>query len=483
MHVVHGTWVPDAEAAFIQSGGFYLWVETDARGTGGRQGAGNGAHPRQLAGEALTTWLAETLGVRDAFGTGPIRDCETKYILLPSTESGPLPSFELTHYAEEELPERPMPRAWQICCCKIPSPVTALNDIHFRALAGGEDLLLGADLLFWHHFTQSLRAFVMRDEYIPALWAHEQDRAEGRGRRKRGAEGPALELYAGWEWLSDRYESAIARYAAAMPPVCAAVAANPQDGDPYAPESLLRHCAENLLQQIVLGTSIPAKLDQQVAGTLLHRCLHPGARMETTKTPYWPRAVTPAYQPTLDDYRQWRAWRQKLTSTRTASGFALCFRLEEAPPGDNDDWQVQLLVSPVHDPSLKLALADYWPLNGAAKAAIRRQFGEDFEKQLLLALGTAARIYAKIWDGLETDRPSGFRLSLDEAFAFLQESAWVLEDAGFTVIVPAWWTPEGRRRAKIRLKTTARSGRREHGYCQRTPEHGQSDQLPIRAGG
>jgi SNF2 family DNA or RNA helicase len=289
------------------------------------------------------------------------------------------------------------------------------------------------------------------------LRAHEQTRSERRGRRKRESDVPAIDLYAGWEWLSDRYEAAIARYAAAMPRVCAACAANLQGDDLFARESLLRHCAENLLYQIVVGTPFTAQLDQQTAGTLLHRCLHPSAQTETTRTPYWLGVATQAYQPTLDDYTRWRAWRQKLVSTRAASGFALCFRLEEAPPGDGDNWQVHLLVSPAHDPSLKLALADYWPLNAAAKAAIRRQFGEDFEKQVLLALGTAARIYPKVWDGLETDRPSGFRLSLDEAFAFLQESAWVLEDAGFTVIVPAWWTPEGRRRAKIRLKTTARS--------------------------
>ena len=33
----------------------------------------------------------------------------------------------------------------------------------------------------------------------------------------------------------------------------------------------------------------------------------------------------------------------------------------------------------------------------------------------------------------------------------------MLEDAGYTVIVPAWWTPEGRRRTKVRLKTSLRS--------------------------
>src|SRR5205085_9508626 len=81
---------------------------------------------------------------------------------------------------------------------------------------------------------------------------------------------------------------------------------------------------------------------------------------------------------------------------------------------------------------------------------------QDFERNLLLALGYAARIYPKIWDGLATAHPTDCRLTLDEAFAFLKESAWVLEVAGYTVIVPAWWTPEGRRRAKVRLKTAAR---------------------------
>jgi len=75
----------------------------------------------------------------------------------------------------------------------------------------------------------------------------------------------------------------------------------------------------------------------------------------------------------------------------------------------------------------------------------------------LLALGYAARIYPTVWNGLATDQPTACRLNLDEAFAFLKESAWVLGDAGYTVIVPAWWTPQGRRRAKVRLKTSLRS--------------------------
>ena len=80
----------------------------------------------------------------------------------------------------------------------------------------------------------------------------------------------------------------------------------------------------------------------------------------------------------------------------------------------------------------------------------------------MLALGYAARIYPTIWAGMATDHPTGCHLTLDEAFAFLIESAWVLGDAGYTVIVPAWWTPEGRRRTKVRLKTSLPLDGRPH---------------------
>ncbi len=73
-------------------------------------------------------------------------------------------------------------------------------------------------------------------------------------------------------------------------------------------------------------------------------------------------------------------------------------------------------------------------------------------------LAHAARIYPKLWHGMETARPASLILSLDEAFEFLQESAWVLEDAGFRVIIPARLTPKGRQRAKIRLRTRAKKG-------------------------
>lgn len=81
--------------------------------------------------------------------------------------------------------------------------------------------------------------------------------------------------------------------------------------------------------------------------------------------------------------------------------------------------------------------------------------GGEFEQRLVLSPGHAARIYPRLWEGLETDQPAEVRLNMDQAFTFLKDSAWVLQDAGYPVAVPAWWTPQGRRRAQLRLKASA----------------------------
>lgn len=85
------------------------------------------------------------------------------------------------------------------------------------------------------------------------------------------------------------------------------------------------------------------------------------------------------------------------------------------------------------------------------------QFGPAIDQQLLVNLAQAARIYPKLWQGMEGSEPESVQLNLDEAFEFLKESAWILEDAGFKIIIPAWLTPKGRRRAKLRLRTSGKA--------------------------
>ncbi|HEX5502924.1 MAG TPA: DEAD/DEAH box helicase [Thermomicrobiales bacterium] len=439
MQIIHGTWIPDEAGEFVQPGAFYVWVETDHPPRDA-----DGAHPRQLPRAALAAFLTEQAGLRERAPGALARALCAKYVLLPTAGDKPLPSVALAPYVEEETPLAYELAPWQVWCYPAPDVITTLNDLQFRALTAPDDFQLGPDLLFWQRHAQALRAIIARDQYIPALTYRTLAPAGG----KRARQAPAFEILPGWEFVSAAYDAAIRAHAAAMPVVCRAGAHGPDGAALFDAEPLLRHFSECLLHDIVAGTPFTAKFDQRIAGTLL-------AGGVATALPAPPRPPAEA----LADYRHWLGWRARLAEAPADTGFTLCFRLEDAAPDAPDAWRLHFLVAARRDPSYKVSLAEYWPLDAAARATAARPFGADFEadfeKELLLALGAAARIYPTIWGGLATDRPTGCRLALDAAFAFLKESAWVLEDAGFTVIVPAWWTPEGRRRARIRLKTTA----------------------------
>ena len=355
-------------------------------------------HPRHLTGVALTAFLLEKLGLQESLSAVVEQTLTTKYFLLPTSEHMPSPSFELLRYVDEAEPIDFELAAWQVCCYRVPDIISALNDIHFIALRGAEDFQLGADLLFWYQYSQVIKGIIAKDQYIPALKYQEIAAAPSKGKKAKARNTPRFEIHAGWELLSESYETAIQRYVAAMPGVCVAGLNSPVDAALFDKESLLRHFSECLLHDIVTGTPFTGKFDQQIADTLLYKCIYP-------YRPTLTQSIDKEEE--LEDYKHWLAWRKNFTRAHTEDGFTLCFRLQEAAHDDIDNWHLHFLVASRRDPSLKLELDDYWQLNAQARAEAMQHFGQDFEKNLLLALGYAARIYGKLWDGMATDRPTG----------------------------------------------------------------------------
>jgi SNF2 family DNA or RNA helicase len=78
------------------------------------------------------------------------------------------------------------------------------------------------------------------------------------------------------------------------------------------------------------------------------------------------------------------------------------------------------------------------------------------EERLLADLGRASRLYPELDRALDTARPEALELEVDEVPAFLRDTAPLLEQGGFGVLLP----DELRRPVRLgaRLKTTARSG-------------------------
>src|SRR5260370_18995113 len=192
-----------------------------------------------------------------------------------------------------------------------------------------------------------------------------------------------------------------------MPGVCAAGLNSPDASACLDNTSLLRHLPECLLHDIVTGTPVTAKFDEQIANTLLYRCVYP----------YRPVLFQAPAEDTLQDYKHWLAWHANFTRAHTETGFTLCFRLEEASSTDIDNWHLHFLLASRRDPSLKLSLDDYWYLDAQTRAEVTRHFAQDFEKNLLLALGHAARINPKVWHGLATEARTGCNLTRDHTFA------------------------------------------------------------------
>ena len=444
MQLLHGTWVPEATEDFVQTGTFYLWVETAAK-----RRRTTTHHPAHLRWADLNNLLVSELGLppsRQKSGDPGA----SLWFLLPTEDGAPLLSTEMSRYLEAPT-EPPADMTWQpwqvdsYPIADLTEVIHILNDLHFIATYNLADVQLGADLLFWHRYSQALKLVVLRDQYLPALkYRHLSQR--------KAAE--TFKLYAGWDIAGDRYDGNIATYAAAMPLLCAAgFAEPPASPTAYDRPTLLRHFSECWLNQLVHRTPLPQSYLKTVDHSLIESCITHRPENELGSSLDSSLGSAKAL---LEQYQQWQSWRDRITRSETAAPFHLYFRLVE-PAEPEDPWLLQFQVAPKHDPSLRIALLDFWRLDAAHQQELRHQFGEDFEQYLLLHLGYAARIYPNFWVGLETDQPVGIFIDLDTAFDFLKEAAWVLEDAGYKVIVPSWWTPKGRQRAKVRLNAKGKS--------------------------
>ena len=521
--ILHGTWVPEHTSDFVQSGRFYFWVETSEmqkRSTSRVKNAetesvittskktekadGGGflplKYPRQPNTETLLSFFTEELGLKSNIAYRSKKETLSPlYLWLPTAEGKPLPSPELNHYLEEESPDTFEWQCWQVDAFEAiqlgkglshhrsnsPSLIKLLNDLHFLDLCKIGDWQLGADLLFWHRYTQTLREIILADAYVPVL-KYRSLEIEGektkRNTRTSASRGKSLsnltgtsrsEIYGGWDIVSPQYSVVLETYGNAMPPLCTIAfdsleglqppnptykstykyrsqAAKSQTPPPtpqqWEPLTLLRHLSESLLTGLVVNVAFPEVFKRKLADTLLEDC--------TT--------LSQIYTPDRSDnrlkrYQQWQQWYDRITRSPSDRDFYLYFYLEE-PSSADDPWLVEFQVAPKSDPSLRLALFDYWYTSPDRKAVLEKQFGENLEGKAVAELCFAAQIYPKLWSALASDIPMAITLSMDEAWTFLNETAWVLQESGYRVIVPAWWTPEGQRRAKIKLRASSKKG-------------------------
>jgi SNF2 family DNA or RNA helicase len=299
-------------------------------------------------------------------------------------------------------------------------------------------VLVGSTLAYWAAAARFAGALVAQQQFVPDV-EHADDTLRAIWR-------PALTA------ADHQRFSSLAR---AMPPACRAVHADQAPSRPAAEvlteflsivvDALVRSAAEPPLLTTVSGPRKTKAAFDSVHDKWLHALRTTDATLQGSASEL--DKLTEAV----------RAWQRPLQISAT-SAFRLCFRLEEPPPSSNGSaggpkapWTLRYLLQAQDDPSLLVPAADAWEARGRHAALLQRR-GFRAREYLLTALGQAGTLSPAIETSLKQPTPAEVELDTAAAHHFLTQESWQLEQAGFAVLLPAWWTRKG---TKQHLTVTA----------------------------
>ena len=109
-------------------------------------------------------------------------------------------------------------------------------------------------------------------------------------------------------------------------------------------------------------------------------------------------------------------------------------------------WLIELVLSPVHDPSLQISAAD--ALDDPRKAQLLGLSDTQMERAVALAKRRIVRAAPSLTTSLADDHATSAALPLSDIIAFLRADAARLEAAKVRVLLPTWWTKAPRARVK-----------------------------------
>jgi non-specific serine/threonine protein kinase len=225
---------------------------------------------------------------------------------------------------------------------------------------------------------------------------------------------------------------------AAMPPLVRAEFVFSEEGN----------AAEAVVGDL-LGAVVDACARSFLANGLAGRGSRRGSRHAPPAVDAWLAALTDADPVVGADALQLAALAERLEEWRRAGEryaehrmFRTCFRLCE-PEGlesaGSAPWRVELVLQAKDDPSLLVPAAEVWSSNGSRLRLLGRRIA-DPQERLLGGLGHAVRLWPELELALREAAPTGLDLTPEAAITFLRDAAPALEQAGFGVLAPPWWT-------------------------------------------
>ncbi len=420
MNVLHAHWQPPNSPA--ETGTFSLWSETtdSPPPTAKIDRRLRTARPHPFAGKAadLPRQILALTGLHLPGKAASLSLC------LPTLRTAPQPSPHLTHNWDLDN-AAPILLPWQMPCQNL-APADALFLLLNLPAANDlpHDVRLGDDLIFWQVAARLALETLAQQKLHPALVA--------------GADGKSL--YARWLPVLDgpRDGPRLARLRQAMPPLCRAAAEG--ETQPHALlDSFLAGLTDDLMRRWNRGSRMAQPAQTDGAAWLNALCQDDAS---VKLSPAQARRLLSSY----------RAWLRNLHVAGDGN-FRVALRLQ--PPAQQDaasqpTWTLHFLLQARDDPSLLVDAAQVWRSQGNLLSHLDRRL-ENPQEMLLAGLGYVARHSQAVQRSLRGKSPVAASLTGDEAYAYLRETAPLLEESGFGVLVPPWWNRAGARLG-VRLK-------------------------------
>ncbi len=338
-------------------------------------------------------------------------------LVLPTANSLPIASSPLIAPGPDATAAITL-EPWSVTL--LPLPSEKLFEFVSKVLVDGllaPGVIAGTTLKYWAQVARFARRLVAREQFLPGIAVAEKT------------------LRACWRGLiaatdRPRFEQLLA----AMPGACRVF-----QSDSISPSVLLTEFIDEIVDSAV-RTSLPSQARRKKFDSVHDQWLHALQSVDGAMKVSATEAT--ALARTLED------WQRPLALSNN-SAYRLCFRLEE-PLGPGDPWRVSFFLQAIDDPSLLIAMADFWRARRQPKLAAplpERAF-------ILMSLGQAAKLSPIVERSLNDATPTGASLDGSTAHKFLSETALLLEQAGFGVLLPSWWTRGGNRN-RLALTTAA----------------------------
>ncbi|MBU3130444.1 DEAD/DEAH box helicase [Clostridium tagluense] len=148
----------------------------------------------------------------------------------------------------------------------------------------------------------------------------------------------------------------------------------------------------------------------------------------------------------LNEYKKWI---EPLKIKKNNFKFRTCFKV--MPPTRGEEWTIEYLLQAKDDLSLMLPAKMIFEESLDTITYLNKKFNNPQER-LLEDLAVASKVFIPIERSLYDAVPVQCKISTEEAYSFLRESAYFLKEKGFGIIAPSWWKKPSKLSVKLKDK-------------------------------